>query len=174
MVELAGRKGNDRVSTVIIVVAPVMDVTCETEHVLAETVVHDRIQLVAEQKTAGIRPDFTHQGTLGVVALGITAEVAPPVVADLIRHVEAPAGRAGIVPGLDHILRAVAIDEVTHRGAVIGEHRQAVEAEPAFVIAGAAGDIVVEEDEPAAIRGRQRLAGAIGGIALVAVEVQAV
>src|SRR5207244_6109703 len=123
-------------------------------------VVHDAVELVAEEElrrvrgTCSVLPD---QGCLREGRLHGAPELAPPRVSDLLRRVQTPAGRSELEPVPGHCVGA-AEEEVLDRSVVVLEYRQCVQAAPAYVV-GARTRRRAVDLEPAAVRGRRRLAG---------------
>jgi hypothetical protein len=114
-VELARGERDDLVAAAVVVVAPVELAAREAEHVLAEAVVHHRIELIAREPLAGVGPDFADERPVRLVAFGERPVLVPPVVRDFVRHVEAPARGAALVPVLRHVRARRAVEEVTYR-----------------------------------------------------------
>jgi len=169
----------------------------ETEHGGAELVVHDGIPLVADEPGGAVAPFFAHDVAFGVGAMDGGAELVPIQVGGIVggagvnvgAHVQAPAISAGVVFIFpypihgDGIARA-GIDQGAYGGFGRIELGQAVVPPPALVI-GTVGDARaadagtrargdIGEVIPVAVGAGVAFAGAIRGIAMVTVEVEAV
>ena len=123
--ELAGKERRRLVGLAIVHEALVIDAAEEAEDGIAEAVAHRRIGLVAAHlgQNLELLPQLADDRRVGVDGLDVDAELLPEAgrEAAVAHHVEPPAGRAAVEPGVIDRVRP-GIEQVAHALDVLVQH----------------------------------------------------